>query len=58
MFQQSDIKAVQEVRPKLNDEQATELLGFLCDVYDNDPYQGDNSKLFAAASDLMYPEAK
>jgi len=58
MFQESDIQAVQQVRPNLNDDQASELLGFLCDVYCDKPYQGENSKLFAAAADLMYPEAK
>jgi len=58
MFQQSDIQAVQQIRPDLDDNQASELLGFLCDVYNDKPYQGENSKLFAAAADLMYPEAK
>jgi len=58
MFNLADIQEVQQVRPDLNDNQASELLGFLCDVYNDKPYQGENSKLFAAAADLMYPEDK
>ena len=49
-----DIRAVQKVRPDLTDSQAEDVLGFLCDVYDDKPYQGENSKLFAAAAELMY----
>jgi len=58
MWQESDIQEVQNIRPDLDDIQAGEILGFLADVYDDKPYQGENSKLFAAAADLMYPEAK
>ena len=57
MFQLNDIQEVQKVRPDLSDDQASELLGFLCDTYDQEPYTGENSKMFAAAADLMYGEA-
>jgi len=56
MFMMSDIREVQKIRPDLDDEKASEILGFLCDVYSDKPYKGENSKLFAAAADLMYPE--
>ena len=58
MFQESDIQAVQEIRPDLNQDQASEVLGFLCDVYDDKPYQGVNSKLFKVAAELIYPEVQ
>ena len=58
MFQESDIQAVQEIRPDLNQDQASEVLGFLCDVYDDKPYQGESSKLFKVAAELIYPEEK
>lgn len=56
MFQLSDIKEVQAVRPDLNDEQAGEILGWLCDVYSQESFTGENPKLFSAAADLIYPE--
>lgn len=34
MFNQSDIKSVQEVRPDLSSDQVNEVLGFLCDMTD------------------------
>lgn len=58
MFQQSDIKAVQKTRPDLSDDQASEILGFLCDVYCDTPYEEENKKLFKVAADMIYPEAK
>ena len=58
MFQLSDIQEVQAVRPDLNDDQASEVLGFLCDVYSQESFTGENPKLFIAAADLIYPEVQ
>ena len=55
MFQISDIREVQKVRSDLNDDQASEVLGWLCDVYSQESFTGENPKLFAAAADLIYP---
>ncbi|MEE8207858.1 MAG: hypothetical protein V3T88_02740 [Nitrosomonadaceae bacterium] len=55
MFPLSDIKEVQAVRPDLNDSQANEVLGWLCDVYSLETFEGENDKLFSAAADLVYP---
>ena len=58
MFQESDIQEVQKVRPDLNDNQASEVLGWLCDVYSQESFTGENPKLFSAAADLIFPEAE
>lgn len=55
---QNDIKSVQKVRPDLSDEQSSDVLGFLCDVYDDKPYTGDKYKQFEAAADYMFPEVQ
>lgn len=58
MFQISDIKEVQKVRPDLDDDQASEILGWLCDVYSQESFTSENPKLFEAAANLIYPEVQ
>jgi hypothetical protein len=54
-----DIRDVQSVRPDLTDNQADEVIGFLMDTFDEDPYTvDDNRKLFEAAADMIFPEDK
>ena len=53
-FSIKDIKEVQQARSDLSDEQADDLLGFLCDVYSDKPYFTGNERLFKAAAELMY----
>jgi hypothetical protein len=56
MFQLSDIKQVQRVRPDLSDDQASEVLGFLCDMYSIEPFTLSGEKLFKQTADYVYPE--
>ena len=59
MFDLKDIKKIQLGRPDLNDDQASEVLGFLNDVYAVQSYDiPDNNKLFMVAADLIYPEVQ
>ena len=51
-----DIRAVQEIRPDLNNGQADEILNFLNDVYSEDSFTMDNRRLFEAAADMIFPE--
>lgn len=56
MFDIADIRNVQKTRPDLNDSQASEILGFLNDVYAVEPYTiTDNQSLFKSTADLMFP---
>jgi len=53
----ADIRDVQKARPDLTDAQASEVLGFLMDVYAEKPYKiKDNQKLFKDTADYMYPK--
>ena len=57
MFDITDIKRVKKQRPDLNDDQASDVLGFLMDTYAIEPYNMDSDKLFKATANLMFPEA-
>ena len=57
MFDQNDIKRVQVSRPDLDDDQASEVLGFLCDMYSIEPFN-HSEKLFKETADLVFPEVK
>ena len=57
-FQLSDIKEVQKVRPDLSDTQASEVLGFLCDMYSVEPFTMSGEKLFKTTADYVYPEVQ
>ena len=56
MNDKADIREVQKVRPDLNDNQANDVLNFLCDMYSQESYTMDNPQLFASAADLMFGE--
>lgn len=56
MFYLSDIREVQKQRPDLSDDQASEVLGFLNDVYAVEPYDiEDNQRLFKETADYVWP---
>lgn len=56
MFDIADIRRVQKDRPDLSDDQASEVLGFLNDVYAVEPYDiPDTQKLFKETADYIYP---
>ena len=56
MFDISDIRNVQKVRPDLSDEQAGDVIGFLTDVYAEKSYKvNDTQKLFKQTADYIYP---
>jgi len=57
MFQLSDIKEVQAVRPDLNDDQASEVLGFLCDMFAIESFS-HSPTLFKETADYVYPEVQ
>ena len=56
MFNQNDIKRVQTQRPDLDDDMASDVLGFLMDTYNIEPYNMNSDKLFKSTADLMFPE--
>jgi len=56
MFDSSDLKRVQAQRNDLSEDQAGEVLGFLLDTYNEQPYNVDSDKLFKVAADMMFPE--
>ena len=56
MFDSNDIKRVQSQRPDLSDDQAGDILGFLMDTYNIEPYNMDSDELFKATADLMFPK--
>ena len=58
MFQLSDIKEVQRVRPDLSDDQASEVLSFLCDMYSVEPFTMSGERLFKTTADYVYPEVQ
>lgn len=55
-FDVKDIRRVQTQRSDLDDQQASDVLGFLMDTYAIEPYNMDSDKLFKATVDLMFPE--
>ncbi len=58
MFDSNDIKRVQNQRPDLSDDQASEVLGFLMDTYAIEPYNINSDKLFKETASLMFPEVE
>jgi hypothetical protein len=59
MFNQHDIKSVQEVRPDLTSEQADEVLGFLCDMTDQGiEFNIEKTILFKQTADYIFPTIK
>ena len=57
MFDITDIKRVRKQRPDLDDDQASDVLGFLMDTYAVEPYNMNSDKLFKTTADMMFPEA-
>lgn len=56
MFNITDIRRIQKNRPDLSDNQASEILGFLNDVYAVEPFNiEDTDKLFKETADYIYP---
>jgi hypothetical protein len=56
MFCLNDIKRVKKTRPDLSDDQASEVLGFLNDVYYRKSYKiKDTDKLFKETAGHIYP---
>lgn len=55
MFDNRDIKRVQAQRPDLDDNQSSEVLGFLIDTYNIEPYNINSDRLFKETSDFMFP---
>lgn len=56
MFDIADIRNVQKARSGLSDNQAEEVIGFLIDRYDDEPFKvTDNQKLFKDTADYMFP---
>jgi len=58
MFDLNDIRRVQNQRPDLDNDEASEVLGFLLDTYSIEPYDVDSDVLFKSAADLMFPIKK
>ena len=58
MFDINDIKRVRTQRPDLNDDQASDVLGFLMDTFAIEPYNMNSDNLFKSTADLMFPEVK
>lgn len=59
MFNITDIRKVQNQRPDLNDDQASEVLGFLNDVYAVESFDIiDTKKLFKDTADYVFPEVQ
>ncbi len=59
MFNITDIQAVQKQRPDLNDDQASEVLGFLNDAYAVESFHITNTnKLFKDTANYIFPEVK
>lgn len=57
MFDISDIRRVQKERPDLTDDQASEVLGFLMDVFSmGDSPCKSSPKLFKETADYIYPK--
>ncbi len=59
MFNLDDIEAVQAQRPDLNQDQASEVLGFLCDIAASDGgliWSGTNERLFKETANYIFPE--
>ena len=56
MFNITDIRRVQNQRPDLSDDQASEVLGFLMDTYAVEPYNINSDRLFKETASLMFPE--
>jgi len=57
MFDITDIRKIQNDRPDLSDDQASEVLGFLMDTYAIEPYNiTNNRKLFKETADYIYPK--
>lgn len=57
MFNKTDINRVKKARPDLSDQQCNDVLGFLCEVYDNEPYD-HNEKVFESTAEYIFGEAK
>ncbi len=59
MFNLDDIKAVQAQRPDLDQDQASEVLGFLNDVYAVESYDISNTEqLFKETAEYIFPEVQ
>ena len=57
MFNIGDIRNVQKARSDLTDGQASEVLGFLNDVYAVESFDiDDTQKLFKETADYIYPK--
>ena len=57
MFNITDIRRMQKNRPDLTDDQSSEVLGFLNDVYAIESFDiKDTDKLFKEAADYIYPK--
>lgn len=58
MFDLNDIRRVQRQRPDLDNNEASEVLGFLNDTYSIESYDIHADKLFKDTADYMFPEVK
>lgn len=59
MFNQDDIKLIQKNRPKLDDDQCGEVLGFLLDMNEIEPFTVKNQeRLFKETAEYVFPEVK
>lgn len=54
-FDISDIREVQAARPDLDMDQASEVLGFLNDMYSIEPFEMSGQKLFKETADMVFP---
>jgi len=56
MFCLDDINLIKKNRPDLNDDQCGEILGFLLDMYNIEPFNvKNNERLFKETASYVYP---
>lgn len=56
MFNQNDINLIQKNRPDLSEDQCGEVLGFILDMWNIEPFEiKNNERFFKETADYAFP---